>query len=112
MVAPSTPNLSASSDCDRGERALAVMAIVIQLAWLTPKYFNLRSTAWRQDREVLCSASLNRSSRSFIQRALMVSHLSNISGSLTGCESSTRFATRLSRVGTEAMLAAHGPACS
>src|SRR5258708_761194 len=79
MVAPSTPNLSASSDCDRGERALAAKAIVIQLAWLTPKYFKRRSTAWRQDREVLCSAALNLSSRSFIQRALMVSYLMNIS---------------------------------
>src|SRR3984885_3692105 len=79
MVAPSTANLSASSDCDRGERAFAAMAIVIQLAWLTPKYFKRRSTAWRQDREVLCSASLNRSSRSLIHRTLMVSYLSNIS---------------------------------
>src|SRR3984957_5469509 len=79
MVAPSTPNLSASSDCERGERALAAMAIVIQLAWLTPKYFNLRSTAWRQDRDVLCSASLNRSSKSLIHRSLMVRYLINIS---------------------------------
>src|ERR1700723_590950 len=79
MVAPSTANLSASSDCDSGERALAAMAMVIQLAWLTPRFFSLRSTAWRQDREVLCSASLNRSSKSLIRRSLMVRYLMNVS---------------------------------
>src|SRR5258707_15386785 len=48
MVAPSTPRRSASSDCDSGARALAATAMVIQLAWLTPKYLSLRSQAWRQ----------------------------------------------------------------
>ena len=51
--------------------------MVIQLAWLTPRYLRRRSTAWRQAREVLCSASLNRSSKSLIASPLMVSYLTN-----------------------------------
>src|ERR1700744_5629024 len=62
MVAPSTPSRSANSDCDKGDSAFAAMAIVIQLAWLTPKYFKRRSTACFHEREVLCKASLKRSS--------------------------------------------------
>src|SRR5258707_15712665 len=83
MVAPSTPRRSASSDCDSGARALAATAMVIQLAWLTPKYLSLRSKAWRQALDALCSALLKRSSRSVIRRALIVSNLTNISHSET-----------------------------
>src|SRR6202034_1146323 len=52
----------------------------------TPKYFSLRSTAWRHDRDVLCRASLNRSSKSLIERSLMVRSLTNISQATKSAE--------------------------
>jgi hypothetical protein len=44
--------------------------MVIQLAWLTPKYLSRLSKAWRQARDVLCKAPLKRSSSSVIYKGL------------------------------------------
>src|SRR6266404_9352103 len=64
MDAPDTESMSASSDCDNGERTCDAAAIAIQPAMLMPKYLRRRSTACRQLLAMLYNAFSNRSARS------------------------------------------------